>query len=127
MSNYIINPMWFYWLNVIDTLKSVLFCISFVVSGLSIMVCLVFVGTGWVEDELKTVVPLVKKFIPVVIISVSLCTISIFIPSKTTMIEMELARHVTYTNAENAKEDIREIVDYIIEKAKETKGEQHDQ
>lgn len=123
MSDYIINPMWFYWLNVIDTLKSALVSVGSTFAFISVALFIIFIANAWVEDELKTVVPFVKKFIPVVIISVSLCTISIFIPSKTTMIEMELARHVTYTNAENAKEDIREIVDYIIEKAKETKGE----
>lgn len=126
MSDYIINPMWFYWLNVIDTLKYVLCSVGAVFALISVVLFIIFIASAWAEDELESSMPFVKKFIPVVIISFSLVMISVFIPSKTTMIEMELARHVTYTNAENAKEDIREIVDYIIEKAKETKGEQHD-
>jgi len=63
--NYIINPMWFYWLSVVSCVR-------------------VFVGV-------------------------------IFIPSRNTMLEMQIARYATYENAEWTVETIKSAVDYIVQ------------
>ena len=45
--------------------------------------------------------------------------VGIFIPSKRTLIEMEVAKHATYENMEIVEEKIKDATDYILEKIQE--------
>lgn len=46
---------------------------------------------------------------------------AIFIPDKTTLIQMAVAKQVTHSNIKVAKDEIKSAVDYIFEKVKEIK------
>lgn len=107
--NYIINPMWFYWISVIDRLKIFALCADFI--------CVICVGVIFFvrldacgEDE-KTCTKWIHIFLALFIV---LTLISIFVPSRNTLIEMMIARNATTENATTAVEAIKSAVDYII-------------
>ena len=113
--NYIINPAWFYWANVADTLKVVsivLFIISAVSLVISGIMALVNKDFGEEDNDYKTA----KRFFKlccVVLVAVGLLVV--FIPDKKTLIEMQIARYATYENAEITIDTIKGAVDYIVE------------
>lgn len=110
--NYIINPSWFYWLNVVDGLKVVLLAIT-IVGGI-VGVCAALCGIDdWISDkEVKKL----RKISKISIIIFLVCIIAfIFIPSKQTLIEMQVAKFATYENAEWTVDTIKSAVDYIVE------------
>ena len=116
--DYIINPMWFYWLQVADAVKSE--CIILTVIIGSILVIAAFVcgvwtifGDNYYTDECAKLIKYIKRLVPIFIIT-TLCVI--FVPSKRTLIEMEIAKHATYSNVESVKEQIKDATDYILDK-----------
>lgn len=123
MQTYIINPMWFYWLQVIGESKS-FFCafgwglvIYFVVLVLTWAICKSSyknypqISSG----ELKTYTALEKVFKPLLIVSITSIALSILIPSKETLLSMMVAKFATYENAQWTADAIKSTVDYIIE------------
>lgn len=109
--DYIINPMWIYWINVLDGLK----LLSIVLTGIAIG-CTILVGITWVsmsmsDEEEKSVLKWLKIFF---FCALSFVIIAIFLPSKETMIEMLVARFATHSNIALGVEQVKEIVDYII-------------
>jgi len=104
--NYIINPMWFYWLNVCDGFKIFLIVFS-VLYGISIIVTLIeFV----VENNKFPKWKIIFYIIPIILI-----LLAIFIPNKTTLIEMQVAELATKSNIDYTIESIREIINYLLE------------
>ena len=119
--NYIIDPMWFYWINVMDAIN----IISIV--GICVSVVFLIIGSiiyfenyGYDEDDrdkklganfLKIAIPFLIVFVLVVI----------FLPTKSTLIEMQIARYATVENAEWTVETVKSAVDYIIEAMKQMK------
>lgn len=109
--NYIINPSWFYWIHLVEDLKTILICIAILGAVLSILTlcCL----DDWTPDkEKKRMIKLAKISI---IISLVCAIAFIFIPSKQTLIEMQVAKFATYENAEWTIDAIKSAVDYIVE------------
>jgi hypothetical protein len=114
--NYIINPSWFYWIKVVDTLR-----MTFIVLGiLGIFASVIGLPIYWgdaVYDEADK-----KRFKKiargVIIPTVVLWLLIIFTPSKETLIEMQIARYATYENAQWTVESIKSAVDYIVEAVK---------
>lgn len=113
--SYIINPSWFYWIAVVDGLKGI--CIVGLVIGVVItIVTLIFSCSSLAEEDerelyrkvLKIAIPLLTVFVLGVV----------FIPSKTTMLEMQVARMATKENLGWTFEQIKAIVDYIVQAAK---------
>ena len=111
MNGYIIDPMVFYWINTLSEVK-VVFIVITVIIGCALILVAPFVWdyTYGEEDE--------KKFwkyvkIGVVIFVVGLVG-SVFLPSKTTMIEMLVAKYATYENANLTVEGIKSLIDYIV-------------
>lgn len=106
MSEYIINPMWFYWINVVDAVRLI------TIIGL----CLSAVGTiplaigVFVEEDDEYIKPLK---IAVTVLAVCLLSV-VFIPSKGTLIEMQVAKYATWENAEWTVDAIKDAVDYIV-------------
>ena len=47
--------------------------------------------------------------------------LTIFVPSKSTMIEMMIAKYATYENADWTVESLKSVVDYIVEAFKAVK------
>lgn len=114
MTNYIIDPMWFYWLQVADDVKF----LSALVGSIGGIVAAAFwlwaVGSGEVDfEEGKRVAKTAKRY---AIMFCLIFIIGIFIPSKQTLIEMEIARHATYGNVDSIKEQIKDAADYILDK-----------
>lgn len=117
--NYIINPSWFYWLNVIEASKVILVAIM-VVSAISGIVTAPLCSIDdLVSDKEK------KRLMKIAKISITtflVCTIAfIFIPSKQTLIEMQVAKFATYENAEWTLDTVKSAVNYIIEAIKSIK------
>lgn len=115
--NYIINPMWFYWINVVDTLRlvvSVTICISTAAALVAAIIAVV--NSDWQDDgEYKLAVKVFKRMIALFVI---LCVALVFLPSKNTLIEMQIARYATQENAELTIDAIKSAVDYIVQAIK---------
>lgn len=103
---YIINPAWFYWINVADTLKSV-FVVLFVVS------CAVMLATlicGFCDDDDDA-----RRRLKYVLPAFVICLLAMaFSPSKDTLIEMQVAKIATVDNAKLTVDALKSAVDYII-------------
>jgi hypothetical protein len=123
MTGYIINPSWFYWLNVVDAIGTFFGAIVFVSIGGTIastigyLMCLSEIKNfpDWSDGE-KARLPVWKRILKICIITAAVAGVFlVFIPSKNTLIEMQIARYATYENAELTIETIKAAVDYIIE------------
>lgn len=119
--NYIINPMWFYWVNVVDTLVVilivlfVLIVVSCVISGVFTLTTLEY---GADDEDHKAAKRIFKKcFIMAAFLAVAI----ILIPTKNTLIEMQIARYATHENAEITIDAIKSAVDYIVDAMKSVK------
>jgi len=116
MNNYIINPSIFYWMNVLDAIRSVAMVFLLIsIACLIIALILYFVEV----DEDDEVVKVCRKltFISGIITVISIIII-IFIPDKMTSMEMLIARTATYENAQLTVSGIKEVVDYIVQAIK---------
>lgn len=107
MNGYIINPMWFYWIGIADAIK----CTMCIIAAL----LLVIAGTCFdifIDEEPK----LCKKIIPKIAVAGMTCLIiALFVPSKETLIEMQIAKYATWENAEWTINAIKDAVDYIVD------------
>ena len=116
--DYIIDPMWFYWLQIVDSIQE-LFCVAAIISGVFGLIAVVFYiasvvdGCTYEEDSRKWLKGLIKPLAVCFIIAI---TVAVFIPSKQTLIEMEIAKHATYSNVESIKEQITDAADYILDR-----------
>ena len=115
----IINPMFFYWLSVVDNLRGI--SIGFMISSLIVLVILGVVyicsiGTDFLDENGK------KAFKTIMIFSIIICILFsillIFVPSKDTLIEMVIAQNLTTNNIEAGIEAVKGVTDYIIEAIK---------
>lgn len=118
--NYIIDPSWFYWLKVIDTLRM----LALILGILGMVACIVglplywFDGGWWEEGDKKTFKRIATWMI---IATIVLWVLVVFIPSKNTLIEMQIARMATHENVSWTVDQIKSIVDYIVEAGKALK------
>lgn len=119
--DYIINPMWFYWLQVVDGLNGCMFA-ACVIVGIAFAVSLCWYITARFPDdrefdELGKVhyVRLGKKFsIGFGVAFFILMIAAILIPSKETLVSMMIAKFATYNNAQLTVDTIKSAVDYIV-------------
>lgn len=116
--NYIINPSWFYWIAVADTASLVLT----ILFGCFLVACLILwplTMVDWVgdEDDIR------KRKVCIVFSVLAAVTglVAMFIPSRDTLIEMQIARLATPDNAAWTVEKLKEVVDYIVEAIKAVK------
>lgn len=127
--NYIINPMWFYWINVADGLHTV-FCVIVVMLGVAEIVMAVIAGLSYSmgkgygpnDPDLKAAKAMIKPIIICGIVLVVSMIGVVFIPSKNTLIEMQVARYATYENAEWTVETVKSAVDYIVDAIAKVNG-----
>lgn len=120
--NYIINPMWFYWISVADTvctISVILLAFSSVATAVGIL--MYFCTAEWGEDDpdYRTAKRLLKIALPICIVAALLV---VFLPGKNTLIEMQVARYATVENAEMSLDALKSAVDYIINAIKEMKA-----
>lgn len=119
--NYIINPMWFYWVNVADTLVVIL-AVLFVFAMVSCVITGIFTITtlmyGADDEDHKAAKRIFKRcFIAAAVSAVAV----ILIPTKNTLIEMQIARYATYENVEITIDTIKSAADYIVDAMKSVK------
>ncbi len=126
---YIINPMWFYWLNVADKVCSLIrvpAVLLFVFSAASYIIAAVLKFNALDSDGFDrecsdyiagTKVQRVAAVLAV--LTVILFAIYAFIPSRETLIEMQIARFTTVENAEWALDAVKSATDYIVSAIKE--------
>lgn len=113
--NYIINPWVFYLLNVLDNIVGWGIGLLFTLATVYVVYILVWTLAFYESDKEKYPSPLalLKKWkIPLILI-----------PSQETCYKMMIASQVTTEHIADAKETIREVADYIVESAKEIKGD----
>ena len=119
--NYIINPWVFYLLNLLENI--VVLCWSLVVIAVSVYFVYVivwFMADLYDSEKYPSPLAIIKKWkIPLILCITAL----ILIPSQETCYKMLIASQVTTEHIADAKETIREVADYIVESAKEIKGD----
>ena len=139
MTNYIIDPEVFYWMNVLSAVRIVMIVIaSFVLIGfICLIVTYIWQRSGLNRPEEpeegneydkrryqrqmkeyvqeKEYIEAIRKWmIATAVIGVIFGIIAIFIPSKQTSIEMLVARTATFENVDWTVAQVKEIVDYIV-------------
>jgi len=111
--NYIINTGVFYWISVLDGLKTL--AIVFLVIGSIIAISFGFIGLTDMADmddeERKAFKTVFRISIPVFVFGL---LGTIFIPGKQTLIEMLIAKTATVENAEWTVDAVKQAVDYIV-------------
>lgn len=105
---YYINPSWIYWINTIDSLRTVFMALTFI----DIIFCIAWF-MSWLHEDIKDSAFKKGEIISVSIFIISLL-VAIFIPSKQVLVEMEIAKLVTKENIQLTVDSLKEITDYII-------------
>lgn len=119
MNEYIINPSWFYWLNMIDTLHGVSLGLAIAAAIIVfILGLLVITDSLWDEDSTKRCCRWLKGL---AIFTGIMILLFVFLPSKNTLIETQIARLATPENAAWTVDKLKEAVDYIVEAIKAVK------
>lgn len=118
---YIINPSWFYLLHVIDCLRFLL-GLTCALAAIALIIATIMriihfcEGEGFEDDDDIRVRKFLNKCLKISAIITFVTMIAlIFLPSKQTLIEMQIARYATYENAEWTVEAVKSAVDYIVE------------
>lgn len=121
--NYIINPSWFYWLGVVNSMRGFMlaaFIVAIIVVGVSLI--LILWNTSMIrefpslsDDERKNV----RFFTKALKVSIGVCIVAglflVFVPSKETLIEMMIAKQATYENATWTVDALKNAVDYVVQ------------
>ena len=108
----IIDPMLFYWASVFDILKIVC-AITAILSLIGLVICF---ADGVEMMEFKEIKKLMIDFSIALLIGL---LGFIFIPSKRTIYQMIVFQNINEDNLGKCKEDVKEIIDYTIEKLDE--------
>lgn len=118
MSGYIVDPMWFYWLQVCGFLNG-----AFTFAGACGVILFLVIRGGVVLFSDELIEETAKKIARTVkigsIISIIALIVGMLIPSEETLIKMEIAKNATYENVEIVMEEITNAADHIIEELKE--------
>lgn len=115
----IINPAWFYWIDVINTFRIFLCGVSifFGIAWFILLCAFIACSLDGTYNKNKTD-SYIKFFIVSFIVLVTAIIISIFIPSKETMEKMIIANYITKNNLEKTVDAVKQAIDYITEALK---------
>lgn len=120
-TTYIISPWFFYLINVvegIDVVSIILTVAGILTTAAGTIIFFDNFDYGENDKDRKLGKQIIRISIPIVIVSVILI---IFLPSKQTLIEIQVAKMATYENAKWTIDALKEFVDYIVEAAKALK------
>lgn len=127
MGEPIVNPMWFYYLQLVE--KAGFICtVVAAVFGVIIIGGLIFHVVTYLDEydmsftdkEITSLPTRIKSFIKVPMIFFILALIvEAVIPTKETLVSMKIVEYVTYENVDIATEKIKDVTDYIFEKIEE--------
>ncbi len=113
MNGYIINPMWFYWVNIANTAKTAFGILAGILFLLGLCSVWALIDSDLFDDEETEKYWKATRW---VIAGGLVCLIAaIFIPTKNTLIEMQIAKYATWENAEWTVGAIKDAVDYIVD------------
>ena len=123
MANYIIDPQVFYWLNVFAILQTVLGIL-----GGACIIAFFCLMVGWIynscavkdgyDSNLSYMKACKRWAIITGIVGFVLATAAIFIPGRTTSIEMMIAKAATFDNVNWTVQQVKDVVDYIVQAIK---------
>lgn len=121
--NYIINPSWFYWLGVVNSMRGfmlVAFIVAIIIIGVSLIIIPVNVKMiqdypSICDDERKAVRFFTKALKVAIGVGVASGLFLVFVPSKETLIEMMVAKQATYENATWTVDALKSAVDYVVQ------------
>ena len=105
---YIINPSWFYWVAVCDKLGNIMIGVGIL---LGVLLVAIFLVAFFIDNDPQHYLSLLIKLAVAEGIIILAATL---IPTRETLIEMQIAKFVTRSNIEVAVDKIKEITDYII-------------
>jgi cellulose synthase/poly-beta-1,6-N-acetylglucosamine synthase-like glycosyltransferase len=114
MTGHIIDPMWFYWMQLFDSLKVLAVVLGCILMVIYVPVTVSFIFEPWAWDfdgKHKGVKRLYHIGIVVLVILVAL---AVALPSKETMIQMKIAEYATYENIESVITEIEETAEKIM-------------
>lgn len=126
---YYINPIWFYLIELSESLKVLFLVIStclgvFALAGILICISVEAEYCYTLDAEQhKNKAVWLKRFKMATILCIIFAVLCTITPSEKTATKMMIASVVTYENVDKVKGDAKEIIDYITEKAIEIKGE----
>ena len=121
--NYIINPSWFYWLGVVESMRYFMIA-AFIISIAAIIVAIIIVPVDMrmirefpdmSDDERKSVQFFTKVLKAAIWALVISGLILLFVPSKETIIGMMIAKQATYENATWTLDALKSAVDYVVQ------------
>ena len=115
---YLIDPKVFYWINVLDTLGSVM-AVCAILGGIASIIVWITYWT-YCEDEDKDFLKGLR--ITVLVVTVVGIVASVFIPNRETLIAMLVAKTATVENIGWSVDTLKEAVDYIVEAIAKIKG-----
>lgn len=113
MNEYIISPAWFYWVNIVNSIEIIMIMLTII--SLMATLFMTFMSLDDEDNESKRYEKIALKML---IISITCMVIAIFIPTKETLIEMQIAKYATWENTEWTVSAIKDVVDYIIDAIK---------
>lgn len=117
--DYIINPMWFYWLQAVSAVQIALGVIAGLL-GVALMVAIVAALSNleYGTDDKDFIL---GKRMCLIIFPIFFVTLlaTLLIPSRETMISMMVAKYATLDNAQTVVDGIKSAADYIINAIKE--------
>lgn len=127
MNNYIIDPSVFYWINVFGIMQTV-----FAIIGVFLLLTSIGFAAGWIYNWYQTIeyeerrnetngkyMRMCRKVTLLALIpGIMLILLSVFIPSKSSSIEMLVVRTATFDNVDWTVQQVKEIVDYIVKALK---------
>ena len=124
MSNYIISPSVFYWMNVLAGMQTVFMAIGilFAITGVILMIIWfldVFESYRPDEEDIKKTKKMRKWMIICYALAMVFIVAGMFIPTKDASIEMLVARTATFENVDWTVQQVKEVIDYIIKALKE--------
>lgn len=123
MSGPIINPIFFYWLDIVSSLDHAIFCLEVILAILGIAAIVIIAVMAAIIQEYPTNCEseknILKYWQKILKIAIGLfclfMIVGIFIPSKETLLSIMVAKFATYENAAWTLDTVKSAVDYIIE------------
>mgnify|MGYP000186483037 FL=1 len=123
MNEPIINPWIFYWMSVVDNLRSLIGFIGLLATGITMWFCLDWIVKLGDKDYSVKYKQKIKLFVCIGLVCAVLFAL---IPSQTTLTRMIVASYVTPQNIEIMQGEANKSVDYLINKIVEA-GEKWEQ
>ena len=123
MNNYIVDPSVFYGINVLAILQTVLAVFGSILIGAGIGTLIAYfyhiydIDSYCQESQVKyrrKANACKKATIKLLCAGIPLVLLAVFIPGKSTSIEMMVARTATFDNVDWTVQQVKEVIDYIV-------------